>query len=260
MTANPDNPYANTLTSAVDPGIDGVVGTADDGTYGFYTRLSAANRSLITNDPNVLQSYKGLEITLTKRLSNRWQMLAGYTLSKTRLDNVSVDVSPNLLINANGNITATNYADRPNQLKLTGMYILPWHDVILSGNVSLQQGTAVTRQISRAVGFATNQIINLEPLGNTRLDPLNKIDVRVGKLFRLANNRTMEGTVDFDNLANAATVWGVRNQDRGHGVHRPDDRHARDAAAVPVAGADPRTADGRVPRGVQVLGWVGLGR
>jgi len=211
-TANPDNPYANTLTSAVDPGIDGVVGTADDGAYGFYTRLSAANRSVITNDPNVLQSYKGLEITLNKRFSNRWQMLAGYTLSKTRIDNVSVDVSPNLLINANGNITATNFADRPNQLKLTGMYIMPWHDVILSGNVSLQQGTAVTRQISRAVGFATNQIINLEPLGNTRLVPLNKIDVRVGKLFRFANNRTMEGTVDFDNLANSATVWGVRNR------------------------------------------------
>src|SRR3954447_10973232 len=63
-SANPDNPYATTLTSAVDPGIDGVVGTADDGTYGFYQRLSAANRVLITNDPNVLQSYKGLELTL----------------------------------------------------------------------------------------------------------------------------------------------------------------------------------------------------
>ena len=37
-------------------------------------------RAVITNDPNVVQSYKGLEITLTKRLSNRWQMLAGYTL------------------------------------------------------------------------------------------------------------------------------------------------------------------------------------
>ena len=62
-----------------------MVGTADDGTYGFYQRLSAANPSLITNDPNVVQSYKGLEITLTKRLSNRWQMLAGYTLSKNRI-------------------------------------------------------------------------------------------------------------------------------------------------------------------------------
>ena len=103
-TRNPaENVYATTPTSAVDPGIDGVVGTADDGTYNFFQRISAANPSLITNDPNVVQSYKGLEITLTKRLSNRWQMLAGYTFSKNRLDNVSVDVSPNFLINANGN-------------------------------------------------------------------------------------------------------------------------------------------------------------
>ncbi len=45
-SANPDNPYATTLTTAVDPGLDGFVGTADDGTYGFYQRLSAANRTL----------------------------------------------------------------------------------------------------------------------------------------------------------------------------------------------------------------------
>lgn len=211
-TANPDNPYATTLTTAVDPGLDGVVGTGDDGAYGFFARTSAANRSFITNDPTAVQSYKGLEITVTKRFSNRWQMLAGYTLSKNRIENVSVDTSPNFLINANGNITNTSFADRPNQFKLTGMYILPWHDVIVSGNLSSQQGPPVTRQISRAVGFSTNQIINLEPLGSTRLDTLTKIDVRLGKLFRFEGSRSMEATLDFDNLTNAATVWGVRNR------------------------------------------------
>ena len=208
---NPDNPYATQLTTAVDPGIDGAVGTPDDATYGFYARLSPANRVIITNDPTINQTYKGLELTLTKRLSNRWQMLAGYTLSKNRVDGVSVDVSPNLLINANGNITQAANADRPNQFKLTGMYLLPFHDIILSGNFSAQQGPPVTRQISRAVGFATNQVINLEPLGSTRLDTLTKIDVRVGKLFRFGA-RSLEATVDFDNLTNAATVWQVRNR------------------------------------------------
>src|SRR4051812_47383035 len=104
-SANPDNPYSTTLTTAVDPGIDGVVGTADDGTYGFYQRLSAANRTLITNDPTVVQSYKGLELTLTKRFTDRWQMLAGYTRSVNRLDDVSVDISPNFLINSSGVIS-----------------------------------------------------------------------------------------------------------------------------------------------------------
>ncbi len=211
VTINPDNPYATTLTPAVDPGLDGIVGTADDGTYGYYARTSSANTSVITNDPTQLQTYKGVELTVTKRLSNRWQMLAGYTLAKTRLAGVSLDTSPNLLINANGNVTNTNGPDRPNQFKLTGMYILPWHDVSVSGNLSVQQGVPITRQISRAVGFSTNQIINLEPLGSTRLDPLTKIDLRIGKLFRFGS-RTLEGSIDFDNLTNADTVWSVRNR------------------------------------------------
>jgi hypothetical protein len=209
---NPDNPYDSVLTNAVDPGPDGFVGTGDDATYGFYARTSALNRTVITNDPKIVQSYKGIEFTLTKRFANRWQMLAGYTLSKNKLDNVSVDTSPNFLINANGNITNSANADRPNQFKFTGMYLMPWHDVILSGNFSAQQGPPVTRQISRAVGFATNQIINLEPLGSTRIDTLTKIDVRLGKQFRLANSRLFEASIDFDNLTNANTVWGVRNR------------------------------------------------
>jgi hypothetical protein len=209
---NPDSPYATALTSAVDPGLDGVVGTADDKTYGFYARTSALNRTVITNDLNFLQTYKGLEITLNKRLSNRWQMLAGYTLAKTEINNITVATSPNALINATGNVTDANAPDRPNQFKLTGMYVLPWQDVILSGNLSIQQGPPITRQISRAVGFATNQIINLEPLGNTRLDTLTKIDLRVGKVFKLGDRRSLEGSIDLDNLLNADTIWSVRSR------------------------------------------------
>ena len=92
------------------------------------------------------------------------------------------------------------------------MYILPFYDIILSGNFASQQGPPATRQISRAVGFSTNQIINLEPLGASRLDTFNKIDIRVGKLFRFAGSRDLEATLDIDNLLNSATVWQVRNR------------------------------------------------
>jgi hypothetical protein len=242
-TINPDNPYASTLTTAVDPGLDGVVGTADDGTYGFYARTSAANRAVITNDPNIVQRYRGVEFTLTKRFTNRWQMLAGYTLSKNEQLNYTLDTSPNFIINGNGNITSTNNADRPNQFKLTGMYILPWHDLIVSGNLSAQQGPPITRQISRAVGFATNQIINLEPLGNTRLDPLTKVDLRVGKLFRLENSRSLEATVDFDNLLNADTVWSARNRTEATAFIDPTtgQRATLQQFLSPVAILGPRT-------------------
>ncbi|MGH9142997.1 MAG: hypothetical protein ACRD2I_17845, partial [Vicinamibacterales bacterium] len=225
-SANPDNPYATTLTSAIDPGIDGVVGTADDGTYGFYQRLSAANRTLITNDPNVLQSYKGLELTLTKRFTNRWQGLVGYTRSVNRLDDVSVDISPNFLINSSGVISTdaapgggstrcggcgASNSDKPNQFKLTGMYILPWQEIITSVNYSGVSGPAVTRQISRALAIGGSQVINLQPMGSTRLDFQNRIDVRIGKLFKFGGSRTLEATMDLDNLTNASWVWQVRS-------------------------------------------------
>jgi hypothetical protein len=173
----------------------------------------------------VLQSYKGLELTVTKRFSNRWQMLAGYTRSKNRIENVSVDLSPNLLINMDGNISPdafiTNFtrcngcgasnADKPNQLKLTGMYILPWHDVIVSGNYSGVSGPPVTRQISRALAIGAAQTINLEPLGSRRLDFQNRVDLRIGKLFTFAARRTLETSIDFNNLTNANWVWQVRS-------------------------------------------------
>jgi len=225
VSANPDNPYATTPTTAIEPGIDGVLNTPDDGTYQFFQRLSPANRTLITNDPSVRETYKGLEITVTKRLSNNWQMLAGYTYGRNRIDDLSIDFSPNFLINAAGYITSdvavtgatrcqgcgASNADRPNQVKLTGMYILPWHEVIVSANYLGLSGPPITRQISRGLAIGGAQTINLEPLGSHRLDFENKIDLRVGKLFRIAQNQTLEASVDFDNLLNADWVWQARS-------------------------------------------------
>src|SRR5262249_25205024 len=220
---NPDNPYASTLSTGIDPGPDGFIGTADNGTFGYYQRISAANRVVITNDRDVKQRYQGLELTLTKRFTDRWSMLAGYTLSSNRIEGVAVDVSPNFLINVAGPITpdvvvnsptattrcpacGASNADKPNQFKLTAMYILPWYDVIVSGNYSGVSGPAITRQITQAMASGAAQTITLEPLGNRRLDFQNRIDVRAGKVFKFDSNRELEATIDLDNLTNANWV------------------------------------------------------
>ena len=102
-SSNPANPYDTFLTTRPDSGRDGIAGTADDRTFQFYNRTSTAvNQTFFTNDRNYLQTYKGIEITATKRMSNRWQMLAGYTFSKSRIEGLSVNINPNFLINASG--------------------------------------------------------------------------------------------------------------------------------------------------------------
>jgi hypothetical protein len=208
VSVNPDNPYATTTTTGVDPGLDGLTGTADDGTFEYYQRLSAANRTLITNDPSRVLSYKGLEITATKRLSNRWQLLAGYTRSVNRQDGTSLDTSPNFLINADGVITTANNSDRPHQFKLTGSYLLPY-DVLVGANLRSQSGPPVTRQISQRLALGGNQSINLEPLGSSRLPTMTTVDLRGSKQFRFGN-RVLSADVDVYNLTNTNTVWEVR--------------------------------------------------
>ena len=121
-----------------------------------------------------------------------------------------MDTSPNLLINADGVITTAANADRPHQFKLTGSYLLPYQDILLSANFRSQSGPPVTRQISQRLSIGGNQTINLEPLGNTRLDRLNTIDLRVSKNFRMGTTKELAANLDLSNLTNANTVWEVR--------------------------------------------------
>lgn len=214
-TFNPTNPFATTLTTRVDTGPDGVAGTADDGTFQFFDRLSATNLTVVTNDPTALQTYKGIELTATKRMSNRWQMLAGYTYSQTRIDGLSLNVNPNALLNTSGPLTGQvpgqngQLGDRPHQFKVTGTYIVPFYDIGIAANLNSQSGIAVARQVNTrlTVGGTTN--VTVEPAGSHRLDARTILDLRISKAIRFGA-RELDASLDFHNLTNANTVWDVR--------------------------------------------------
>ena len=221
-TSNPTNPYATTLSSRADAGRDGILGTGDDGSFQFYDRLSPTNQTLVTNDPSALQTYKGIELTATKRMSNRWQVLAGYTFSKMNVSGLSVNINPNSLLNVNGRLTGqvsvnntptfgvnSQLTDRPHQFKLTGTYILPFYDIGLAANLNSQSGIAVTRQVSTALTVGGTTTVNVETPGSERLSTRTVMDLRLFKAVRFGP-RELEGAIDFNNLFNANTVWDVR--------------------------------------------------
>ncbi len=218
-TINPLNPFSTTLTTRPDTGRDGVAGTSDDGTYQFYDRILGANQTLITNDPTALQSYKGIEVTLTKRMSERWQALVGYTYSQTDISGLSANVDPNRLLNAEGPLangvqlhTAnvnSQLGDRPHQFKLTGSYILPFHEIQVGANFLSQSGIPVTRQVNATLSVGGTTPVNVEPLGSERLDLVNRLDLRVAKTFSLARG-SLEGALDIHNVSNANTAWDAR--------------------------------------------------
>ena len=208
-TSNPANPYDTFLTTRPDTGRDGVAGTADDGTFQFYNRTStAANQTFFTNDRNFRQTYNGLEISGTKRMSNRWQMLVGYTFSQTRQEGLSVNTNPNNLINTTGPVTG-QIGDRPHGFKVTGTYILPWYDIGVAGNLNSQSGAVITRQLSVAQTTGGNSTVNVEPLGSYRLPFRNAADFRAFKTARFGD-RSLEMSVDFHNITNSNTTWDGR--------------------------------------------------
>jgi hypothetical protein len=219
-TLNASGAFATTLTTRADTGPDGVAGTADDSTYQFYDRTTSGNLVSVTNDPNSVQTYKGIELTADKRFSNRWQVLAGYTFSHATWHNFTVPnlatPNPNIALNMEGPITTTSQfttagqtGDRPHQFKLTGTYVIPWQEIALAANFRSQSGIAITRSISTrpTVGNAFN--VNVGAVEGLRLDPVTTLDLRLSKTLRLGP-RSLEGAVDFYNLSNANTAWDAR--------------------------------------------------
>jgi hypothetical protein len=100
--------------------------------------------------------------------------------------------------------------DHPYIFKLTGNYILPFHDVALAANFISESGIAYTRQVTgiplTAGGTAA---VNVEPLGSHRLDPRNQLDFRVSKSVKVGG-RELEGAFDIYNVFNSNNIYDVR--------------------------------------------------
>jgi len=192
--------------TAVDPGPDGITGTADDTVVSYLDRTVAATRTVIANDPNWLQTYKGVEFTATKRMSNRWQLLAGLTLSRSYQQGLSVNVNPDALINTTGPIAT----DVPVQFKLSGTYILPY-DVALAANFRSQSGTPYNRQLSVPLTLTGSTTINAEPFDSERLRALTTLGLQASKSFVFSGSRGFTVYFTVDNVTNANTVWAVRS-------------------------------------------------
>lgn len=196
---------AYTPVQVTDQGRDGLLGTADDQVLTVYNENLPLQTHVIQqrNDSRVAQRADVVEITATKRYSNRWMLLAGYTWSRVDVDRTSV-VDPNdALVNAAG-----RSGGREHQFKMTGSYELPW-GVMLGGNFRLESGAFVTREVEIG-GLNQGTIeVNAEPRGSVTLDRLPTLDFRIGKAVRFGRN-LLEVDMDVFNVTNENTVFDVR--------------------------------------------------
>jgi hypothetical protein len=199
---NFNQPYDafNVPTTIRDTGVDGVLGTADDGASFPAFNLAAAfvglpTRTFVTNIDGVSR-FDSFEIAMNKRMSDRWA--AGIAFSHTWANAARTPLNPNSCINANAECQdeTTDYS-----FKLNGSFELPAR-VKLSPVYRFQAGnnfarTFVTRQLNYA-----NPTINAEPMNANRTANVNLLDIRIDRAFTIGRTR-LSPFFDVYNLMNA---------------------------------------------------------
>jgi hypothetical protein len=197
---------AYTPVQMSEPGRDGVPGTSDDQTITVYNENLPLQTHIVQqrNDDRVAQRFKGIEITASKRYSNNWTLLAGYTWGRQEADVLSVTNPNNALVNASG-----RSGGREHIFKLTGSYMFP-HGILVGGNYRLESGRFITRVVELGDDFLNQGEIevNAEPRGSVTLSRLPTLDLRLGKIFRFG---AQEIGLDMDiyNVTNENTVFNV---------------------------------------------------
>jgi hypothetical protein len=118
------DPYVQLTT--VDPGDDGIIGTADDGgPVPIWARNPGRGPSdNLTTNPNTFgfndnTYYRGVSLVVSKRWSNNWQMLASWDIGKSEEEGSST--TPNGLHN---NRRQLDDEDRLHIIKLTTNYLI----------------------------------------------------------------------------------------------------------------------------------------
>ena len=184
----------------VNPGLDGVAGTADDlGNMTVYERLnpSAAGR-LLTNpvkgqteamvdDPKY--SASGLEVIFAKRYSNRWQMIASYHYTRVKGNASStytiLGLDPNYFVNSYGELGS--YYGQPHQFKLQANVLLPW-DIDMGIIAQYSSGADKGASFYQAVGVQT-LLFNVVAPGTLKYEPRKQFDLRIQKQFNLKKGK-----------------------------------------------------------------------
>jgi hypothetical protein len=180
--------------------------------------LYGAFNYVVTNIPLLNNnSYNGVEFTAVKRLTNKWQILAGFTIQRQKgvygrgfSDEATSDnfTDPNNDINRNNNYLNL---DSTYVFKIDGTYELPWK---IGTSINFQHYTGYPLQPTETFNIPDGQGVNvgesviLQPAGIQRLPGVNMLNLRLSREFILNDRFHLIPTADFFNVTNSQTVIG----------------------------------------------------
>jgi outer membrane receptor protein involved in Fe transport len=226
VTVNANRPISayNVPITIRDPGIDGVLGNADDGANipGFNlsaAALAAPVVNLRTNLPG-LSEFHTIEYSATKRSSGAWSLSASGSIRMNRdndtayfgnnLRAVQSVSTPNDLINTDdGRFVFSTWT-----FKLNGTYRAKWN-VMLTPAVRVQSGQPFGRTFlaGTANGVNYSQRVLAEPIDSRKQDDIVILDLRMEKRFKAGKGTNLSVLFDIYNIGNSDAAsniqWGV---------------------------------------------------
>jgi hypothetical protein len=193
-------------------------------TYSPITALASAGRfgNLLTNRDGYSTTYKGLELTLNKRLTNKWMARAAFTYADwtqnvdlavgdngnpTRRQNDGlVDGDQVSLLSGGSGKGQLYYTGQKWQFYGNALYQLPW-GVDISGSIWGRQGGLKPVFINISAGNdGTLQVAGTPTVETERYDNVWDVDFRLAKTFRFGKQAYMTLAGEWFNVANAGTV------------------------------------------------------
>ena len=191
-----------------DFGPDNLTGTADDKSINFWQVAPAylgKDTMFHTNCGNntsisCTQRYKAIEMSLSKRMSNRWQMQGSYVWSRLDGDLVLDYTNPNNALPFVGSGRGT--ADQPHAFKVLGSYQAPY-GITVGANFQALSGLPLDRVLSVPLSQGTANV-RVDPRGAFQQDFLKLLSLRADKSFRLGGGHRASFVAELHNLLNSS--------------------------------------------------------
>jgi hypothetical protein len=190
--------------------------------YNLRPEFITARDRYISNVDILRSNYDGIQFDFQKRMSNRWQVLAGASFQKHRgFDHsgtyTGVDFSnPNSAINRDD---GSVFIDLPWTVTASGTYQLPY-GVLFSGKYTARAGDPLNRTtvFTGLTASQASETIRLAQRGTDRTEKVTKfVDLRLARRVRIGS-ASVEPALDLFNVLNAnhvllqteqiGTTWG----------------------------------------------------
>ncbi|HYR29054.1 MAG TPA: hypothetical protein VEU30_11355, partial [Thermoanaerobaculia bacterium] len=200
--------------------------------YQLKTGIASPNYGVITNRPDYSQTYNGVEVTATKRMSRNWMMRVNASYNDS-----SEDCGDGAFANPSTGLASTGivngvaaYAGPPNcvggqvapqsagsgafgnvflnskyNANIAGVYVAPF-DINIGGNLLWRQGYPDVWRGTFPTARGGNPTVALEDIGERRFDDVYQLDLRVAKDLRLMNLVTVTVSADVFNVTNQRTI------------------------------------------------------